>query len=248
VGLIDIWVGSGVNIKPQLADLYSIGVFHNEFNNLLETSVEVYYKDMYNQIEFREFATPQFNERMDEDFRFGKARSYGMEWFVKKSSGDLTGWISYTWSKTEKKTRDIQDKGWYLSMFDRRHDLAIVAMYNLSKRLSFSANFQLKSGRPITAPVIRYTHGGAVLPYYTGRNNDRMPVYHRLDLSLTWKSKEKPGRRFYNETNLSVFDLYNRNNPISVYFRSDEDNENITHAYRQNFLGFMPAISWNFNF
>jgi outer membrane receptor for ferrienterochelin and colicin len=260
--LIDIWVGSGVNIKPQLADLYSAGFFLNALDNQLETSIEVYYKDMYNQIEFREFATPQFNDRMDEDFRFGKGRSYGVELFVKKSTGDLTGWISYTWSKAEKKTEDIQEKGWYLSSFDRTHDLSVVAMYELTKRLSFSANFQLKSGRPFTSPAKRYEYGGvsfpddseqddgggAVIPYFPGRNNDRMPVYHRLDIALTWKGKDKPGRRYHSDLNFSVFDLYNRANPMSINFRPDEDNENITKAYKQTFLGFMPAITWNFSF
>ncbi|MFO7370500.1 MAG: TonB-dependent receptor [Bacteroidales bacterium] len=255
--IIDIWVGSNKNIKPQLADMYSAGFFMNALDNKLETSVEVYYKDMYNQIEFREFATPQFNEHMDEDFRFGKGRSYGLELFVKKATGDFTGWVSYTWSKTEKKTKDIQEKGWYLSPFDRTHDMSVVAMYNLSPRLSVSGNFQLKSGRPFTSPAKRYQYGeltypdgnkqgGAVIPYFPGRNNDRMPVYHRLDLGLTWKGK--PGRRFYSEVNISVFDVYNRSNPMSINFRPDEDNENITKAYEQTFLGFMPAITWNFSF
>jgi hypothetical protein len=118
----------------------------------------------------------------------------------------------------------------------------------MSPRLSFAANFQLKSGRPFTSPVKRYVYGGTVLPYYAGRNNDRMPVYHRLDFSVTWKSKNKPGRRFHNETTLSFFDVYNRNNAIAIYFRADEEDETITHAYRQNFLGFLPAITWNFTF
>ncbi len=246
--LIDIWVGSGINIKPQYADLYSIGFFGNLFKNRLEMSIEAYYKDMQNQIEFREFATPQFNERMDEDFRFGKARSWGFEFFLQKSSGDFTGWLSYTWSKSEKKTNDIQEKNWYLSSFDRRHDLSIVTAYNLSPRFSFSANYQLKSGRPFTSPVKRYVYGGAVIPYYSGRNNDRMPIYHRLDFSVTLKSKIKPGRRFHSETTLSIFDVYNRNNAIAIYFRPDEDEPEITRAYRQNFLGFLPAITWNFSF
>lgn len=252
--LIDIWVGSGVNVKPQLADLYSIGFFHNTRKHEIETSVEVYYKNMYNQIEFREFATPQFNERMDEDFRFGKGRSYGLELFVKKGSGDLTGWISYTLSKTEKKTNDIQEKNWYLSSFDRRHDLSLVVMYDVSPRLSVSGNFQLKSGRPFTSPVQRYQYNGYpdeenvsnVLPYYAGRNNDHMPVYHRLDLSATWKSK--PTRKFHSEVTLSFYDVYNRSNAISIYFRPDDDNENITRAYKQNFLGFLPSLTWSFSF
>ncbi len=246
--LIDIWVGSGPNIKPQLADQYSLGYFRNFLDHKIEASVEVYYKDMYNQIEFREFAMPQFNERMDEDFRFGRGRSYGIEFFVRKNEGKISGWVSYTLSKTEKKIKDIQEKDWFLSSFDRTHDLSIVAMYNLSKRFSLSANFQLKSGRPFTSPTSGYTWGNAELPYYEKRNNDRMPLYHRLDMSVVFRSKEKAGRKFHSETVFSIFDVYNRRNPIAIYFKSDEDHENVTHAYKQNFLGFMPSITWNFSF
>ena len=246
--IIDLWVGSNPNIKPQFADLYSLGYFRNFFENKIETSVEIYYKNMYNQIEFREFATPQFDQRMDEDFRFGKGRSYGAEFFIRKPEGRLTGWISYTLSKSERKINDIQEKGWFLSSFDRTHDLTVVVMYGLSKRISLSANFLLKSGRPFTSPVLRYEYGNAVIPYYTGRNNDRMPIYNRLDLGLTWKGKDKPGRRYHSEMVFSVFDVYNKTNPLTIYFKPDDNNENITRAYKQNFLGFMPSVTWNFSF
>ncbi|HEX2921261.1 MAG TPA: TonB-dependent receptor [Bacteroidales bacterium] len=245
--LIDIWVGSGPNIKPQMADLYSVGYFRNFLGNKIEASLEVYYKNMFNQIEFREFATPQFNERMDEDFRFGKGRSYGVELFVKKAEGKLTGWVSYSLSKTEKKIKDIQEKNWFLSTFDRPHDLSVVAMYNFSPKITFSANFQLKSGRPFTSPALGYQYDGTQIAYYPKRNNDRMPIYHRLDLSLTL-NKSKPEKRFHRELIFSIFDVYNRNNPITIYFRPDEKDENITHAYKQSFLGFMPSVSWNFSF
>lgn len=246
--IIDLWIGSGPNIKPQLADLYSVGYFKNLFNDKVEVSVEAYYKNMQNQIEFREFATPQFNERMDEDIRSGKGRAYGIEFFVKKTEGKLTGWMSYTLSKSERKINGIQEKGWFVSSFDRTHDFTLVAMYNLSKRVSLSSNFLLKSGRPFTTPALRYTYDNAVLPYYPGRNNDRMPLYHRLDLSLTWRGKDKPNRRYHSETVFSIFDVYNQTNPMSIYFKPDEDNKNITKAYKQNFLGFMPSVTWNFYF
>lgn len=246
--ILDIWIGSGKNIKPQIADLFSAGYFHNFLNNKIETSAEVYYKNMQNQIEFREFATPQFNPRMEEDFRFGKGRSYGVELLIKKTEGDLTGWIGYTFSKAELKINDIQEKDWFTSSFDRTHDFTFVGSYNLSKRLAFSANFLLKSGRPFTTPVIRYGYDDAVFPYYIKRNNDRMPLYHRLDFSVTLKSKYRPHRRFHSETVLSIFDVYNRVNPLSIYFKPDDENENITRAYKQNFLGFMPSVTWNFNF
>lgn len=246
--IIDLWIGSGPNIKPQYADLFSAGYFRNLFDNKIEASVELYYKNMENQIEFREFATPQFNPRMDEDFRKGRGRSYGVEFLLKKSEGRFTGWFSYTLSKSERKINGIQEKDWFLSSTDRRHDLTVVNMFNLSKRISLSANFTLKSGRPFTSPSLRYQYEGTILPYYTGRNNDQMPLYHRLDLAITIKGKDKPGKWLHNELVLSVFDVYNRSNPISIYFMSDDDNEFVTHAYRQSFLGLTPSITWNFNF
>lgn len=246
--ILDLWIGSGKNVKPQIADLFSAGYFRNFNDNKIEASVEVYYKNMQNQVEFREFAQPQFNPRMDEDFRFGKGRSYGLELLVRKPEGKLTGWLSYTLSRTELKINDIQEKGWFTSSFDRTHDLSMVAMYNVSARVSVSANFLLKSGKPFTSPSLRYNYMGAVLPYYSGRNNDRMPIYHRLDVSLTLRGKEKPGRRYHSEKVFSIFDVYNRVNPVSIYFKPNDKNENITQAYKQNFLGFMPSFTWNFYF
>jgi outer membrane receptor for ferrienterochelin and colicin len=246
--ILDLWVGSGPNIKPQMANLYSVGYFKNFRDNTIEASVEMYYKDMYNQIEFREYATPQFNERIDEDFRHGIGRAYGLEFLLRKQEGRLSGWLCYTYSKSERKIEGIQEKGWFPSSFDRTHDFTIVTMYNLTKHLGISANFQLKSGRPFTSPVKRYTYDGAVMPYYPKRNNDQMPLYHRLDLGISLHSSENSRKKFRNELVLSVFDVYNHVNPVSIYFRPDANNENITRAYKQNFLGLMPAITWNFSF
>jgi outer membrane receptor protein involved in Fe transport len=246
--LLDIWIGSGSNIKPELANIYSVGYFENFLNNKVEASVEVYYKDMRNQISFREFSEPQFNQRIDEDFRFGKGRSYGVELFLKKSEGRFTGWISYTFSKTEQMINGIQQKGWYLSSFDRPHDLSVVAMYEVLKRLSVAANFTLKSGRPFTSPVLKYEYEETVVPYFNKLNNDRMPIYHRLDLSLTWRSREKAGSTYQSEWILSVFDVYNHVNPIAIYFKPDDEDQRITRAYKQNFLGITPSLTWNFKF
>lgn len=246
--LMDIWVGSGPNIKPEFANIYSIGLFKNLLDNKLEASVEVYYKNMENIITFKEFSQPQFNKYIDEDFRFGIGRSYGIEFFLRKSEGHFRGWVSYTFSKTENKIKGIQQKDWFLSSFDRPHDLSIVAMYDIAKRLSISANFTLKSGRPFTSPVLKYEYQDATVSYFNGLNNDRMPVYHRLDLSLTYKTKEKPGKRFRSEFVLGVFDVYNRTNPVGIYFQPDEDNQRISKAYKQNLYGIMPSLTWNFSF
>jgi hypothetical protein len=246
--LLDIWIGSGPNIKPEYANIYSCGFFKNILDNKIETSVEIYYKDMKNQIVFREFSQPQFNQRIDEDFRFGKGRSFGIELFIRKSEGKFKGWVSYTYSRTEQKIEGIQQKGWYLSNFDRPHDLSVVGMYDLTKRLSVSANFTMKSGRPFTSPALKYEYEQTVIPYFAKLNNDRMPLYHRLDLSVAWRNKEKPGKKYRSEWVLSVFDVYNHVNPVAIYFRSDDDNERITKAYKQNFLGITPSLTWNFSF
>lgn len=246
--LTDLWVGSNPNIKPQLADLYSAGYFRNILGDKIEASVEVYYKDMYNQIEFREFAEPQFNPQMDEDFRQGKGRSYGVEFMLRKNEGKYTGWLCYTWSKSERKINDIQEKGWFLSPTDRRHDLTMVNMYNISPRVTISANFTLKSGRPFTSPALRYEYQNAVLPYFPARNNDNMPLFHRLDLALTLKDKDRPGKKFHSEFVFSVYDVYNKSNPVSIYFKPDDKNQYVTNAYKQTFLGLTPAITWNFTF
>jgi hypothetical protein len=246
--LMDIWVGSNSNIKPESANVYSAGFFKNFLDNKIETSIEVYYKDMKNQVSFKEFAQPEFDQRIDEDFRFGIGRSYGAEFFIRKSEGRLNGWISYTYSKTEQKTEGIQQKGWYLSAFDRPHDLSIVGMYDLSKRFSVSANFTLKSGEPFTSPALKYEYEQTVIPYFEKLNNDRMPLYHRLDLSISFRSKEKPGRKFRSELVLSVIDVYNRKNASAIYFKSDDDNERITKAYQETLLTITPSLTWNFSF
>jgi outer membrane receptor protein involved in Fe transport len=244
--LMDVWVGSGPNIKPETANIYSAGFFKNLFNNKIETSVEIYYKNMQNLVTFKEFAQPQFDQRMDEDFRFGTGRSYGIELFMRKSEGRFVGWVSYTYSRTEQKIEGIQQKGWYLSAFDRPHDLSVVGMFDISRQFSLSANFTLKSGRPFTSPVLKYEYEATVIPYFQKLNNDRMPLYHRLDLSLSYHNK--PGKKFHSEWVLSVFDVYNHVNPIAIYFKSDEENELITRAYKENFLGFTPSLTWNFSF
>jgi hypothetical protein len=165
---------------------------------------------------------------------------------MRKSEGRFKGWISYTYSKTEQKIEGIQQKGWYLSSFDRPHDLSVVGMYDLSKRFSVSANFSLKSGRPFTSPALKYEYEQTVIPYFEKLNNDRMPLYHRLDLSISFRNK--PERKFRSEFVLSVFDVYNHVNPVAIYFKSDDDNERITRAFKENLLGITPSLTWNFSF
>ena len=245
---LDVWIPASPNIKPQIGDQYSIGYFRNFINNQIKTSVEVYYKNMQNQIDFKEFAEPYLNPQIEGELRFGKGRAYGLEFLVQKNEGKLSGWISYTLSKSERNISDIQEKGWYTSVYDIPHDFTVVASYNLSKRFILSANWIYQSGRPINAPVARWEYGDLILPYYPGRNKERMPAYHRLDVGLEWKRKEKPGKRFKSSWSISIYNLYNRKNANIIYFVQDDENINKTSAMRTSLFGIFPTVTYNFEF
>ncbi|MFC2138978.1 TonB-dependent receptor plug domain-containing protein, partial [Bacteroidota bacterium] len=179
---IDVWISVNPNIEPQISDQVSIGYFRNFLDNSIETSLETYYKETMNQVAFKEFAQPQFNEYIEEDLRFGIGRAYGIELLIKKPEGKLNGWIGYEYSRSELKINDIQEKDWFLSPYDSPHDFTIVLIYNIFKRINISGNWLWRSGQPLNAPAMRYEYGNLVLPFYPGRNTDRLPNYHRLDL------------------------------------------------------------------
>ncbi len=244
---LDVWVSANPNIKPQVADQYSLGYFRNFMDNRIETSLEFYYKNMQNQIAFDEFAQPQFNPDMEEDLRFGKGKAYGLELMIRKNTGRLSGWLSYSYSRSMRKINDIQEKDWYPSPYDRPHDLTLVAMYDLTPRVSLSANWTIKSGRPLNAPAARYEYGNLVIPYYTGRNQDRMPTYHRLDLSVTLQGKKKPGRNFRGEWIFSVYNAYARKNADAIYFTQSSNTYN-TKAMRTSYFSIFPSVSYHFSF
>jgi len=245
---LDVWMSATPNIKPQIGDQYSTGYYRNFFDNKLETSFDIYYKEMQNQVAFKEFAEPQFNPDIEEDLRFGEGRAYGAELMIKKTNGRLSGWISYSYSVSELKINDIQHKGWYPSPFDRPHDLDIVAMYDLTGRISISANWSYKTGRPFNAPAARYEYGGVVAPYYPGRNQDRMPDYHQLDLSVAIKNKEKASRLLNGEWVISVNNAYARKNADALFFQQEESGSYETKAKKVSYYTIFPSVSYNFKF
>ncbi len=245
---LDVWMSANPNIKPQVGDQYSTGYYRNFFDNKVETSVDIYYKDMQNQVAFREFAEPQFNPNIEEDLRFGKGRAYGAELMIKKTKGRLSGWISYSYSVSELKIDDIQHKGWYPSPFDRPHDLSIVAMYDLTNRISISANWSYKTGRPLNAPAARYEYGGVIAPYYSGRNQDRMPDYHQLDFNITIKNKEKASQLINGEWVISVNNAYARKNADALFFQQEAYNSYETKAKKVSYYTIFPSVSYNFKF
>ncbi|MBL4709189.1 MAG: TonB-dependent receptor [Flavobacteriales bacterium] len=248
---IDLWLPTTNNIKPQLADQVAVGYFRNFAKNKYEASAEVYYKDFQNQIDYIDNADIFFNEQLEGDLLSGDGRAFGLELFVKKNKGDLTGWISYTIARTERQVKGINRGKWYPTRFDRAHNLSVVTSYKLNEKWSFSANFIYSSGTPATFPTNRYEIQGIVLPHNDedARNNFRIPSYHRFDISATLTPKKNKDRKFKGEWVFSVYNLYSRRNPFSIFFEQDDLDPRVTNAIRFSVIGsFVPAVSYNFNF
>lgn len=248
---LDVWTLSSPNIKPQTADQVALGWFQNFADNAYDFSVEVYYKKLYNQIDYVPSSDLLLNNYVEGDLLFGKGRAYGAEFYLKKNKGKLNGWISYTLSRTERQIETISNNNWFPARFDKPHHLNLVAIYDLNKRLSFSGNFVFTSGTPATYPTNRFEFNGWALPYnYTNvRNNNRIGAYHRLDLSATLKLQKKLFKTGELEMVFSVYNAYNRRNPFSVFGRINEENPLKTEAVRYAVMGsIIPAITYNFKF
>lgn len=246
---LDIWVPSSILVKPQVSQQISTGVFRNFKNNMYETSVEVYYKDLKNQIEYGESYTPdQLNKSIEYEFVFGNGNSYGAEFFVNKQQGNLTGWIGYTLSWTKRIFPDLNGGEIFPARFDRRHDLSVVSTYTYTKRWTFSGVFVYGTGQSVTMPQQFYIAEGIVAKDYGPRNGFRMEAYHRLDLSAIWKSKETA--RFDNEWVFSIYNVYNRKNPFFYYIdtKLDENNGIQNKAYKVYIFPILPSVTWNFKF
>lgn len=245
----DVWSPSTNNIKPELADQYTIGYFKNfaigkqEF----ESSVEVYYKDMLNQVDYVDGANLLLNELLEGELINGIGRAYGLEMYIKKATGKLTGWVSYTLSRSERKSPGISDNQWYPSRFDRLHNLYIVAQYQLNNKWDLAANFVFSSGTPTTFYTGQYSIQGYTIPDAgsNDRNNVRNPDYHRLDLSATYTRKKKG--KWESNWVFSVYNAYNRRNPFSIYFENNYQNTGINQAIQFSVIGsIVPSISYNF--
>ena len=261
----DIWYPSTDIAKPQKGWQASAGYFRDFFNHKWETSVEVYYKHMKNVIEYKQGALPADNvsDNTDNLLVFGTGWSYGAEFFVKRVVGKVTGWVGYTWSKTERKFPDLQAAA-FPAKYDRRHDLTIVGTYEPNKRWTFGMSFVFASGNTLTLPTSWYVQDQSLLFNYGARNSTRMAPYHRLDLSATWydkptktvidkatgKSTEVP-KRFRQNVNISVYNVYSRANPYFLYIDNDGDllkgDFKIT-VKQVSLFPIIPSITWNFEF
>ncbi len=242
----DLWVPSNINIKPEIADQYTLGYFRNFSNNMYETSLEVYYKTLQNQIDYRNGANLILNNKVESQLVFGKGWGYGVEFLIRKKYGKLTGWISYTLSKAKRQFPDINGGNIFLAKQDRPNNIAIVGMYELNPKLTFSATWIFISGNPVTFPSGRYAIDGNIVPYYTERNGYRMPDYHRLDIGLTWQRKKTAS--FESNWNFSIYNVYARANAYAINFQQDPNDPTKMQAVQLSLFRFVPAITYNFKF
>ncbi len=245
---LHIWFPASPNIRPQKGHQFVMGYFRNFRNGTIETSAEAYYKITNNAVDFVDHADLLLNKYLEGEILLGKGWSYGVELLVRKNSGKLTGWVSYTLSKAIHKINGINNNNPYPAPYDRPNDISIVANYLLNKRLSFSATWVYATGQPITFPVGRFEYGNAIIPVYSKRNSYRMMDYHRLDLSVAYKGKNKPDKKWHNEFVLSVYNAYNHHNPYMINFQNDPDNPDVTYAEMTYLFGIIPSFTYNFKF
>lgn len=262
----DIWYPTTDIAKPQKGFQASLGYFQNFFNDTYEASVEVYYKGMKNVIEFKEGALPgdNVNDNTDNLLVFGQGWAYGIEFFFKKSVGKFTGWVGYTWAKTERKFPDLNNGEIYPAKYDRRHDMTVVGTYELNKSWVFSGSFIYATGNTLTLPTSWYVQDQNLLYHYGARNSTRMAPYHRLDISATWYDKEfkektdpvtgktiQVKKKLRNNVSMSIYNVYNRANPFFLFVDSDGDflNGDFKLTVKQvSLFPIIPSVTWNFEF
>jgi hypothetical protein len=247
----DVWVPSTEIIKPQKGTQYALGLFKNFNNDDYETSVEVYYRDLKNQIDYSDDYVADFGKEIEDEFVFGKGRAYGAEFFLKKSTGRLNGWVGYTWSRTERSFERIEGGRWYPATYDRPHDISVVANYKLSKKFEIGAVFVYGSGKWFT-PINGFFFTEQKLNLFYGpRNSQKLDDYHRIDVSLNYTPKPDSKKKWKGSWNLSVYNVYNRKNPFFINYDIETDFAQGTNEIKGSkitLFPLIPSISYNFKF
>jgi hypothetical protein len=256
---LEVWAPCGPNIKPQKTDQFALGYYAQVDHSLFDLSVETYYNIYSDHIDYKDHADLLFNPQLEGELREGSARSYGLEFMIRKPEGKVTGWIGYTWSRTFVKTPEVNNGKEYPAYYDRPHNVCLYISYAAGKHWSFSANWIYLTGGAITTPVGFFYNNGYSVPIYGDRNNDRLPDYHRLDLSVKWIIN-KPERRYQHSLVLTLYNAYGRLNPFSVNFNKIMDGNggfvvpsNIDPGYSLvpttiSVAGIIPSINYQFKF
>ena len=253
----EVWMPAGSNIKPQQAQQIALGYTQFFKKPELEFTTEVYYKTMKNQIDYEPHANLLLNPLIEGELRFGDARSYGIELMLKRTKGKLTGWITYTWSRVLKQIEGVNNNKEFPAFYDRPNDFTLYLSYQFSERTNFSANWTYYTGSAITTPIGFYDYNGYTVPYYGEKNNDRLPDYHRLDLSLNWRLNKRT-QRFNHSLIFGIYNFYNRRNPVSINFNkvktrdgnyvvpADVYGTNELLTTQMYLLGIVPSITYKF--
>lgn len=245
----DVWVPSSELVKPQRGLQYAAGWFQNFKNNMYETSIELYYKDLNNQIDYRENYVNNVADDVEQQFVFGEGRSYGAEFFIKKAKGKLNGWLGYTLSKTDRIFEEINDGEPYPATYDRRHDISLVANYEINKKWTVGGVFVYGTGNAFTPLRSLYFIENNLNVSYGARNSARIQPYHRMDLSATWTPKPDSEKRFKSSWTFSVYNTYNRQNPFFIsYDISADTNTGVAQAQalKVSIFPVIPSVTWNF--
>lgn len=248
----DVWKLSDPNIPAQLGNQVSLGLYRNFRSNTIETSVEVYYKKIQHYLDYKSGATLLLNTHIETDVINTRGKAYGAELLIKKPSGKLNGWLSYTWSRTLLKVDDpnagetINNGNWYPASFDKPHNVNFIGNYRFTQRYSLSLTTIYSTGRPITLPIATFDLGGSQRVYYSDRNQYRIPDYFRTDISFTMEGNHKLNQRFHNSWSFGVFNVTARKNPYSIYFQSENG---IIKGYKLSIFGTaIPFITYNIRF
>lgn len=251
---LDVWTPSGQYIDPQLSNQYALGYFRNFKNKAYSMEAEIYYKNTDNRIDYIDGSDLIGQNTIETEILKGESRAYGLELLFRKNEGKFTGWISYTLSKSEQRTPGgnagglgINDGNWYNTPYDRTHDVSISGSYRLNDKWSFGTNLVFQTGRPVTYPNGQYEYEGVSIASYSDRNSDRLPAYHRLDLSVNYKPNTKPNAKLKGEWVLGIYNAYNRKNAASVSFGQNIET-GANEATRTAIFGIVPSITYNFKF
>ncbi len=251
---LDIWTPSGKYIKPQLLDQVAMGYFKNFNENRYSLEIESFYKKVKNRIDYIDGADLIANNAIEQVILNGKARAYGMEFLLRKNEGKFKGWLAYTLSKSEQQTPGrtpeelgINNGNWYNTPYDKTHDISITGSYGFNDKWKLNTNFLFQTGQPTTFPDAQYTYNGLNIPNYSGRNENRLPSYHRLDVALNYTPKPNKKSGLQSQWVFGIYNVYNRRNAASINFSRNIDTGR-NEATRLSIFGIVPSVSYNFKF
>jgi hypothetical protein len=242
----DQWIGNSYNIRPEIADQISIGYVQGFKKNNYELTTELYYKNIQNQVDYKNGADIYTVKDVESQLLYGIGRAYGLEFLLKKKEGQFTGWISYTLSKTERKINGINENNWYNAKQDRTHDLAVVGVYTLNPRWSVSGVFVYNTGDAVTFPTGKYDIQGQTVYQYGSRNANRMPSNHRMDISVTYDKKKI--KRTQESWNFSLYNVYGRENAYQINFQDDPKDPSRTQIIQTALFKWIPSVTYQFKF